>query len=101
MAVVSVATAVLIFLGAAPAWAAPTVSVTPNTNLVHGQTVTVSGSGYGPNQSLAVIQCVQGATDVFDSCSISGFASTTAGPAGSETRAYPRGGATIARNETS
>ena len=38
----------------------PQVAVTPKTNLRNGDTVTVSGSGYLPNQSLSVSECAVG-----------------------------------------
>lgn len=45
----------------------PAVSVTPNTGLVDGQVVTVTGSGYAPNSSVGMVQCVAGA-DSIDDC---------------------------------
>jgi Neocarzinostatin family len=45
----------------------PHVTVTPATDLVDGQTVTVRGSGYSPNSSLGIVQCVAGA-DSIDDC---------------------------------
>ena len=62
-AVVAVAT---IGLAATPAGAAPLVSVTPNTALVDGQNVSVAATGYTPGSSLAVIECVVGATSESD-----------------------------------
>ena len=38
----------------------PQVQVTPKTNLRNGDTVTVSGSGYLPHQSLSVSECAVG-----------------------------------------
>lgn len=46
----------------------PAVTVTPNTDLVDGQEVTVRGSGYSPSSSLGVIQC-KAPADGFDDCS--------------------------------
>jgi Neocarzinostatin family len=46
----------------------PAVTVTPSTDLVDGQQVTVRGSGYSPNSSLGVIQC-KAPADGFDDCS--------------------------------
>lgn len=51
---------------ALPASAAPAITVTPNTDLVDFQTVTVSGSGYSPDVSVAVVQCRVGAIGVDD-----------------------------------
>lgn len=42
---------------AAPAQAAPSVTVTPNSNLKGGQVVTVTYSGYSPNGPIAVGVC--------------------------------------------
>lgn len=83
LVVLAIASAVLIVLGVSPAWAAPAVSVSPSTNLVQGQTVTVRGSGLPPNESEAVLQCVSGGNDVFSFCDIGGFVSTTTDSNGS------------------
>jgi len=40
----------------------PAVSVSPATGLSDGQTVTVTGSGYGSDASLGIVQCPAGAT---------------------------------------
>jgi Neocarzinostatin family len=45
----------------------PYVSVAPDTDLLDGQVVTVSGSGYSPQSSLGIVQCVAGA-DSIDDC---------------------------------
>jgi hypothetical protein len=45
----------------------PAVSVTPDSGLVDGQTVTAKGRGYSPSSSLGMIQCVAGA-DSIDDC---------------------------------
>jgi hypothetical protein len=37
--------------------AAPSVSVTPHTKLVDGQTVSVSASGFAPDTEMAVVEC--------------------------------------------
>lgn len=44
------------------------VMVTPNTDLVDGQEVTVKGAGYGPSSSLGVIQC-KAPAEGFNDCS--------------------------------
>jgi len=84
-AVVALAT---IGLSAAPAGAAPLISVIPNTALVDGQNVSVVASGYTPNISLAIIECIVGATSqddcdtstlVFAQADGSGALSTTYG----------------------
>lgn len=53
--------------GMAACTAGPAVSVSPSTGLVDGQVVTARGSGYAPNSSLGLIQCVAGA-DSIDDC---------------------------------
>jgi hypothetical protein len=53
--------------GMAACTTGPAVTVTPNTDLVDGQVVTVKGSGYTASSSLGMIQCVAGA-DSIDDC---------------------------------
>jgi len=48
---------------AAPASAATALVVTPNTNLVDFQTVSVTGSGFAPNTSVPLLECEVGAID--------------------------------------
>jgi hypothetical protein len=55
----------LAFAPAAGAAPGPTV-ITPNADLVDGQVVTVTGTGYDPFQRLEIFQCVAGAVDEFD-----------------------------------
>lgn len=62
MVVVAVSLLVAPAAGAAPG---PT-EITPSTDLVDGQVVTVTGTGYDPFQRLEVFQCVAGAVDEFD-----------------------------------
>jgi hypothetical protein len=42
---------------ASPAAASPSMTVEPDTNLVGGQTVTVTASGFTPKASLAIVEC--------------------------------------------
>jgi hypothetical protein len=56
---------------AVPASAASALVVTPNTDLVDFQSVTVTGSGFPADTQLAVVQCTVGATDVFSDCDLS------------------------------
>ena len=49
---------------AAPAAAASAITVTPSTNLVQGQTVSVSGTGYPANSTVGIIECGAGAQTV-------------------------------------
>jgi hypothetical protein len=55
---------------AAPAGAAPVVSVTPDSNLVDAQPLSVSASGFTADTQLAVIECMTGATSQ-DDCDLS------------------------------
>lgn len=59
-AVAAVAAAVLAF--AAPASAAASITVTPNSGLSDGQTVTVKGTGFAPNTTVLVLECPANAT---------------------------------------
>lgn len=77
LGVLFAASAVMVVMGAAPAWAAPTIVATPSTDLIDGQVVDVTGSGLAPDRQVAVLQCVSGGTDVFAFCQIGGFVSTT------------------------
>lgn len=44
--------------------AGPAITVTPNTNLTNGQSVSVSGSGYAPGLTLYAIECLATATSI-------------------------------------
>ena len=48
---------VMSLLGVAPAGAAQAINVTPSANLVDGQVVTVSGSGFAPDAQASVFEC--------------------------------------------
>lgn len=61
--------------GPASAQAGPTVTATPSTDLLDGQTITISGTGASPGQSLYVGQCGPGVTDPF-SCDIRSVVTT-------------------------
>ena len=49
----------------------PTLTVTPSTLLLDGQTVTVTGAGYVPNRSVGVIQCPDPALTSGANCAFS------------------------------
>ena len=59
----------------------PAVTVTPNTDLVDAQQVSVSASGFAANASIAVIECTTGATTQ-DNCDLSTLLFTSADPSG-------------------
>ena len=69
---VTAALAGVVPLGAAPAWAAPALTVSKTTGLTDGVSVTVGGSGFTPNlKQIAVGQCIEevkGPTD----CNLAG-----------------------------
>ena len=54
----------------AAAAAAPTITITPNTGLINGQKVVITGSGFTPGASLAAVECIITATNT-TGCSIS------------------------------
>ena len=60
--------------GVVPA-AGPVISVTPDTGLVRGQSVTVTGSGLGAD-NLALVECPAGVTPAF-SCDLGSLTITT------------------------
>lgn len=43
----------------------PTLAIDPATDLVDGQTVTVTGSGYQPDEFVTVAECPAGVTNIF------------------------------------
>ncbi len=57
MAVVAISALAVIGL-VQPASAATSVTVTPNTNITNGTTVTVSWTGFTPNNTPSLVQCV-------------------------------------------
>jgi hypothetical protein len=79
----TVAGAAMVMLGAVPAWAAPSLTASPSTGLGYSQTITVNGTGFSPNTSLAVLQCVAGANDTFQNCDIGRFISVSTDATGS------------------
>ena len=46
--------------------AVPTITVTPDQDLVDGQSVAVDGTGFTPGASVTVIQCRPGSVNLFD-----------------------------------
>ena len=72
---------------AAPAGAAPLVSVTPNAALADGQPVSVSASGYTANAGVAVIECTAGAISQND-CDLSTLLFVNADGSGNVSTSY-------------
>ncbi|GGM05923.1 neocarzinostatin apoprotein domain-containing protein [Dactylosporangium sucinum] len=75
LAVLSVAAlGTVVPLGASPAWAAPTLSVSKTTGLADGTSVTVNGSGFTPSlKQIAVGQCIENMKGPTD-CNLAGGA---------------------------
>ena len=63
---------------AAPAAAATAITLSASTNLVQGQTVLVSGTGYPANTQVGIIQCADGAATI-NSCAFNYNTATTDG----------------------
>jgi len=59
---------------AGPASAATALTVTPNTNLVDGQTVTIDGSGFSSSTSVGVCEAVMDASPGPEDCNNGGYA---------------------------
>ena len=74
-------------LAAAPAGAAPSVSVTPNSGLLDAQQVSVSASGFTANTQIAIIECTSGATSQND-CDLSTLNYTNADGLGNVSASY-------------
>ena len=62
----------------------PTVTVTPSTNLVDLQQVTVAGSGFSANAQIATVECRSGALGQAD-CDLSTLVYTQANASGAFT----------------
>jgi hypothetical protein len=77
----AVAAAVLAPAAVAHAGPAPVIAVTPAVDLVHGQVVTVTGSGFTPSASIGMAQCDAAGTDTPD-CDLSNVMYATADAAG-------------------
>lgn len=78
---VSVVAAALAPAAAGRAGPGPLVVVNPATDLLHGQVVTVTGSGFTPNASIGMSQCDAAGTNTAD-CDLSNVAYATADGAG-------------------
>jgi hypothetical protein len=82
-----IATALTFWLVVPPAGAAPIVNVTPDSNLVDAQPVSVSASGYTADVQLAVIECTTGATSQ-DDCDLSTLQYASSDGSGSLSTTY-------------
>jgi hypothetical protein len=79
-----VAALAMTLLWAAPASAAPALVVTPNTNLVDFQTVSVTGSGFAASTNVGLLECQAGAFDL-SNCDLNTLAFPTTDATGSYT----------------
>jgi Neocarzinostatin family len=71
----------------ASATTTPTVQAQPSTGVDDGQVITVTGSGFSPNATIAVIECQTGATSEAG-CDLSTYILTTASSAGAFSTPY-------------
>ncbi len=53
----------------------PSITVTPSTDLLDGQTVTIEGSDFDPNSSYGVVQCVEPPSVTGSNCDLSNLGS--------------------------
>ena len=84
-----VATFLTILVVAHPAAAATSATVTPDTGLVDGQTVTVDGVGYTPGATIGICQGIMsGGPPNVDDCGTGATAVAHAGPTGDVTSAF-------------
>jgi hypothetical protein len=75
-------------MGAATASAAgPTITITPNTALTNGESVSIVGSGYTPADSLFALECLATATSV-TGCDTGTAVPVTASSTGTFTQAF-------------
>jgi len=79
-----VAALAMTLIWAAPASAAVGLTVTPNTNLVDFQTVSVTGTGFPANTGVGLLQCQTGAFDL-SACDLNTLAFPTTDATGSYT----------------
>ena len=69
-------------MAAHPAAAATSATVTPDTGLVDGQTVTVDGVGYTPGATIGICQGIMDGGPLVDDCGTGATAVAEAGPTG-------------------
>lgn len=71
-----------VMYGGAAANAASSLSVTPSTNLTNGQIIAVAGTGFTPNDSVYVIECLATTTATSQKCDLATATATTVSPTG-------------------
>ena len=72
---------VLPVVSSTPAYAARTLTVTPSTDLVEAQTVSVAGGGFNPSVGVGFCQAIMAATPSQSDCGAP-FGTTTSSPSG-------------------
>ena len=73
--------------GDAGATTTPSMQAQPSTGVADGQVITVTGSGYSPNATIAVIECQTGSTTEAG-CDLSTYILTTASSTGAFSTPY-------------
>ncbi len=96
---ISMALGLLFTLGVGTASAAGAIQVSPSTGLTNNKVVTVTGSGFSPNDSLYVIECLATATDQ-SGCDVSSVSPVTASASGTVSLQYPVVTGVIASGKT-
>jgi hypothetical protein len=82
------ATFFTVLVTAHPAAAATSATVTPDTGLVDGQTVTVDGVGYTPGATIGICQGITDGLPLVDNCGTGATAVAEAGPTGDVTSPF-------------
>ena len=82
------ATFFTVLVTAHPAAAATSATVTPDTGLVDGQTVTVDGVGYTPGATIGICQGITDGLPLVDNCGTGATAVAFAGPTGDVTSPF-------------
>ena len=82
------ATLFTVLMTAHPAAAATSATVTPDSGLVDGQTVTVDGVGYTPGATIGICQGIVSGPPNVDNCGTGATAVAVAGPTGDVTSPF-------------
>jgi hypothetical protein len=75
---VGVAAGAILVPAAAAHAAVPSITVTPNTGLADGDSVTVAGTGYTAGATIAVLECADAPVTASTQCDLSAIATNTA-----------------------
>ena len=96
---ITVALGMLFTLGVGTASAAGSIQASPSTGLTNNKVVTVTGSGFSPNESLYVIECLATATGP-TGCDTSTVSTVTSSASGTISLQYPVATGMIANGKT-